>query len=320
MDKRVIIFGGSGFIGSHVADALTDAGYNVTIFDCKKSPYLQKKQNMIIGDVLDEKAVERAVKGCTIVYNFAGIADIGEATQKPLESVKTNILGNTVILEACRKNRIKRFVYASSIYVYSKTGSFYRSTKQACELLIENYNEVFGLPYTILRYTSLYGPRADERNFIHQILKQAITTGKIIREGDGEEIREYLHICDAARCSVDILSLKFKNQYVIISGNQQMKVKDLLMMVKEILDNKVDIKCVEPSYTYHYEVTPYTFAPKLAKRITSQTYLDLGQGILSLIQELSERISKFPKQDGLTIKESLPKPKEKAGGVKGIAR
>lgn len=303
-NEKVVVFGGSGFLGSHVADALTDAGYDVTIFDIKESPYLKKSQKMIIGDIFDQDKVEETVKNNSIVYNFAGIADIDEASKRPLDSVRYNILGNSIILEACRKTNAKRFIFASSLYVYSKAGSFYRSTKQACELLIENYNEVFGLNYTILRYGSLYGPRADERNFIHNILKQALTENKIVRDGDGEEIREYIHVLDAAKGSVEILSDEFINQYAIITGNQQMKVKDLLIMIKEMLDNKIEIEFIPTNSNYHYEITPYTFAPKIAKRIVSNSYLDLGQGILKIIQNFYKELNPLLNYDGVIVKKS----------------
>lgn len=302
---KAVIFGGSGFVGSHVADTLTSSGHEVIIYDLIPSPYLQKSQKIVVGDIMDEKLVMESIKGCDVVYNFAGIADIDEASKRPLDSVRVNILGNSVILEACRKAKVKRFVFASSIYVYSKAGSFYRSTKQACELLIENYNEVFGLSYTILRYGSLYGPRANERNFIYQIIKQAITEKKIIREGDGEEIREYIHVYDAAKGSVEALSDEFINQYVIITGNQQMKVKDLLLMIKEMLDNKIEIEYKPTVANYHYEITPYTFAPKLAKRIISKSYLDLGQGILKNIESVYKELYPPPTYDGFVLKKRI---------------
>ena len=300
---KVVVFGGSGFLGSHVCDKLSDAGYKVVIFDCKESSFKRPEQEMIVGDILDEKIVKKAVKDCKIVYNFSGIADVEKASKNPLESVKTNILGNSVIIEACRKTEIKRFVYASSLYVYSKAGSFYRSTKQSCESIIENYNEVYGLPYTILRYGSLYGPRADEGNFISKIIKQAITEGKIVREGDGEDIREYIHVYDAAKGSVEILSDDFINQYVIVTGNQQMKVRDLMYMIREMLDNKIEIEFTNPVENYHYEITPYTFAPKLAKRLVSNTYFDLGQGILKLMQSVYKDNNSFPVYDGIVVEE-----------------
>jgi len=286
---KAIVFGGSGFLGSHVADALTGAGYGTVIFDIKESPYRQKGQEMIVGDILDRKAVEKAVAGCDVVYNFAGMADIQEAYEKPIETVESNILGNTIILEACRLKQVKRFVFASTVYVYSEAGSFYRSSKHACELIIENYREVFGLPYTILRYSSLYGPRASKGNWIYKILKQAITEGKITRYGNGEEIREYIHVEDAARCSVKVLAPEFENQCVIITGQQPIKVKDLMIMIREMLKNKVELEFLPTDSSLHYEITPYTFNPKIARRLISDSYLDLGQGLLQCLEELYKK-------------------------------
>jgi UDP-glucose 4-epimerase len=300
---KIIVFGGSGFLGSHVADSLTEAGHEVIIYDLIQSPFLLKSQEMIVGDIMDVDKVKNAVNGCDVVYNFAGLADIDEASRRPIDTIKANILGNTIVLEASIQADVKRFVFASSLYVYSKAGSFYRSSKQACELIIENYNEVYGLDYTILRFGSLYGPRADKRNFIHRIIEDALKNKKIIREGDGEEIREYIHVFDAAKGSVEILSNEFKNQYVIITGNQQIKIKDLLTMIKEMLDNKIAIEYIQPMSSHHYKITPYTFAPKMAKRLVEKNYIDLGQGILHYIQNMYKGIMPLPTRDGLIVKD-----------------
>lgn len=282
---KAVVFGGSGFLGSHVADALSDNGYEVTIFDIKSSAYLKKSQKMIVGDVLEQNKVEEVISGCSIVYNFAGIADIDEARKNPLGSVKYNILGNSVILEACRKFDIKRFIFASSLYVYSKAGSFYRATKQACELLIENYYEVFGLPYTILRYGSLYGPRSNDKNFIFRIIKQALNNGRITCFGTGDELREYIHVFDAARGSVEALSDEFKNQYVIITGNYQTKIKDVVSAVKKMLDDNIEVEFLSSKENFHYDRTPYSFVPPIGRKLVSKTYLDLNQGILEAVRQ-----------------------------------
>ncbi len=307
MTKKAIVFGGSGFLGSHVADALTRAGYDVAIYDIKPSNHLKAPQKMIVGDIMDEKLVTRSVKDRDFVYNFAGIADIEEAGKRPLDCVKFNILGNSIILEASRRARIKRFVFASSLYVYSKAGSFYRSTKQACELLIENYYEMYALPYTILRYGSLYGPRSDENNFIYQILRQALTEGKIERCGDGEELREYIHVLDAARGSIEILADDFANQHVILTGSQQMRVKDLMFMIKEMLDNKIALKFLAPKEDSHYEITPYSFAPRTGKRLAARTYLDLSQGILESMYDMYEKINPLQISGGIAVKAGTKK-------------
>ena len=132
-NKNVLVTGGAGFLGSHVADYLSDAGYSVTIYDRIESPYLKEDQKMIIGDLLDEKKLSEVSKNCFAVYHFAGIAGIEDSNNDPLSAVKSNILGTVILLNACVKNKVSRFLFASSIYVYSDHGGIYRSTKQACD-------------------------------------------------------------------------------------------------------------------------------------------------------------------------------------------
>jgi UDP-glucose 4-epimerase len=290
---RAVVFGGAGFLGSFVADALSAAGHEAVIYDKTPSPYRQPNQKEILGDILDEASVRGAIAGADVVYNFAGIADIAAASVNPIETVRTNTLGNTVILEASRQEGVRRFVFASTLYVYSQSGAFYRSSKQACELIIEDYQKAFGLPYTILRYGSLYGPRTNETNWIYSILKQCIRESKIVRYGDGEEIREYIHVWDAAQSSVDILSPEFENANVIITGQQTLRIKDLLRMISEMLGNRIQLEyrsALENAPAavpdLHYQITPYHFSPKVARKLVRNTYVDLGQGLLDLINQI----------------------------------
>ena len=112
-------------------------------------------QEMIIGDIMELGQVTEAAKGVDIVYNFAAIADIDEAHDKPLATATINVLGNMHALEAGSLAEARRFVFASTIYVYSESGSFYRASKQAAERFIETYHERYGLDYSILRYGSV---------------------------------------------------------------------------------------------------------------------------------------------------------------------
>jgi UDP-glucose 4-epimerase len=245
---------------------------------------------MILGDINDRVKVRKALEGADIVYNFAAISDIEEASEKPIDTIRVNVLGNAYILDAAKEYKIKRFVFASSIYVYGKSGSFYRASKYASELLIECFHERYGLDYTILRYGSLYGKFADERNWIYRILKEALLTGKITRYGDGEEIREYIHVEDAARCSVDVLSEEYKNQCVVITGHHPIKIKDLLVMIKEMLNNKIEIEYLPQKTQFHYEITPYSFTPKMGRKLTPNYYVDLGQGIMDCLNHIYQKI------------------------------
>ncbi|MDD5355790.1 MAG: NAD(P)-dependent oxidoreductase, partial [Candidatus Omnitrophica bacterium] len=278
--------------GSHVADYLTENNHKVLVFDKRPSPYLKPSQEMIIGDILDREAVKEITKGVDIVYHFAGIVDINQAKDEPYQAIYTNIIGTTNILEACRLNNVKRFIFASSVYVYSEAGSFYRASKQACEIIIENYHKQYNIDFTILRYGSLYGPRADESNWINTILKQALSEKKITRIGDGNEIREYIHVYDAARLSVKVSSEEYKNQYVMITGHQSIRIKDLLVMIKEMLNNEIELEFTKEDYDEHYEITPYNFRPKLAKRLFDSSYVDLGQGLLEQLHTLFDKKTK----------------------------
>lgn len=289
--KKAVVFGGSGFLGSHVADTLTSDGMEVTVFDAHPSSFLDKeRQKMVIGSILDLEAVRNAVQSASYVYNFAGIADIKEAGDNPLKTIETNIVGNTNILEACRTTHVKRFVFASSVYVYSDMASFYRASKQACELIIESYQEKFGLDYSILRYGSLYGPRANRFNFIRQIIEQALTQGKITRKGDGREIRDYINVKDAARSSVEILRDEYRNQHVMITGTQTIMIRDLLNMIREMFNDKVMIEYFPERIEEHYNITPYSFRPRVARKLVLTNYHDLGQGILDCIYDINSRI------------------------------
>jgi UDP-glucose 4-epimerase len=183
---------------------------------------------------------------------------------------------------------VKRYVFASSVYVYSNSGGFYRCSKQACELYIENYNEVFSLEYTILRYGSLYGPRADERNAIYRFVKEALEKQKISYLGSPNALREYIHVEDAARSSVDILHPKFANEHIILTGHQPMRVGDLLSMISEILQKPLDLNYQQNPNKDHYEITPYSFNPKIGKKLVSSAHVDLGQGILKVIEDLHQ--------------------------------
>lgn len=290
MKGKVLVFGGSGFLGSHVADSLSDEGYSVEIFDLKMSKYLKSNQKMIIGDILNLDQVKKAVKGAKYVYHFAAIADIKEAQENPIEAVKVNVLSTTYILDACREYEVERFIYGSTIYVYSEHGSFYRSTKQASELIIENYQKIYNLNYTVLRYGSLYGPRANHFNFINRIIIQAIKEKKIVREGNGQELREYIHIKDAARASIEILSKNYKNTNIMITGTKSMRIHDVLEMIAEIFSDKINIEYTNDILDAHYNVTPYTFKPKVAKKYQLNYYHDLGQGVLDQIYDNYEML------------------------------
>ena len=292
MDK-VVVIGGSGFMGSHTADELSNRGFEVTIFDKSNSLWLKENQNMIEGDMLDIEQVSKAIKGAKFVYHFGGVADIGDAKKIPLETINHNVIGAAVVMEAAAKEGVKRIIYASTMYVYSPYGSFYRASKQAAETIIEAYTEKYSIEHTLLRYGSLYGPRAQEWNGLKKYVNQVIRNKKLNYSGTGSERREYIHVKDAARLSVDILDDRHKNQAITVTGNQVLNSNELIDMIFEIagVEKKVIINNKAKSND-HYMMTPYRYTPKAAKKLVPDEFIDLGQGIFEIVEDIYGEIDK----------------------------
>ena len=284
--NKACVFGGSGFLGSHVADCLVEDGYSVKVFDRQPSAWLKDGQEMVVGNLLSLDDVNEAVAGADVVYNFAALSDLNEGLNKPLETIRINILGNAHVMEACRNHNVSRFIYASTVYVNSRDGGFYRCSKQAAEHYVEEYQRVFGLDFTILRYGSLYGPRADKANGLYRIVKNAVESGSVCYEGSSEALREYIHVTDAARASVVALGEEFCNQSVVLTGQEPMRVDDLLKMLAEILGYENGVEFLETNNIGHYVRTPYAYQPKLGRKYISPMHVDLGQGLIQLIHQI----------------------------------
>jgi UDP-glucose 4-epimerase len=290
---KIVVTGAAGFLGSHIADALTDAGHQVVLLDLVQSPFLKQNQEIITGDIRDFDFINNALEGVEAVYHLAALADLNKAKTKPLETVDINIRGTVNILEACLQNNVKRILFGSSVYVYSQHGGFYRCSKQACENYIEEYHNRYGLDYTVLRYGSLYGTRTDESNGVYRLLKQFMTEDSVHYHGGKEDKREYIHVEDAARLSVQALEDNYKNKHLTLTGNDRLSIYDLFKMFQEILDKdvKVEFAAKEGQSSGHYSMTPYTFVPKLGKKIVANEYVDMGQGLIQVIEMIHNEMN-----------------------------
>jgi len=285
--NKVLVIGGSGFMGSHTADVLSDNGKIVSILDKVSSHWLRSNQNMIVGDAMDSDILESSMQDIDCVYYFAGIADIGEAKSNPYSTIEINIMGLTKALEAAVKNNVKQFVYASTMYVYSSHGSFYRASKQAAEIIIEAYQENYGIDFVFLRYGSLYGPRSQDWNGIKNFARQIVKDGFLEYPGDGSEIREYIHVIDAAKLSVKALNEEYKNRAITITGQQAMSVANMFALIFEIEGKEVKVNYLdEHNSSSHYGNTPYRYTPKTSMKIIPTEFVDLGQGLLDIVEEI----------------------------------
>lgn len=288
MSKEIVaVLGGSGFIGRHVVEKLDEIGFSIKILDKKVDDLQKEKYSIFESDILDKDALNECVKDSKFVFNFAGIADIKEASNNPLRTIEKNIMGSTLAIEAALNAKVKKYLYASTMYVYSDRGGFYRTTKQASEDIICSYNEKFGIEYVMLRYGTIYGPGAQKWNSMRKYIQQILETGKVDYIGNGEEIREYIHVDDAAQLSIDALDENYTNCRLNITGSQVLKSVDMLHMIGEIVGKKVEINFIKNDpYHNHYISTPYRYSSKRAKKVMPKDYIDIGHGIMEIIQDL----------------------------------
>lgn len=289
--KKVLVFGGFGFLGYYLVNELLNRGYEVTVADIHENEKLESEIAYIKCDITSKENVKNVFenKQFDFVYNLAGFANLDTAIKCPIETIQLNVIGNMHILEECVKNNVSRFVYASSAYAMSNKGSFYGISKLASEKIVEEYLKKYSLPFTILRYGSVYSERSYDNNYIYNLVKSAVLEGEINHNGDGNELREYIHASDASKLSVDVIeSEDFKNLHVILTGNERMKRSDLFNMIKEILNDKVDINYKNDGYHNHYNFTPYSFEPSVSRKLSANPHIDMGQGLLECIRSVHE--------------------------------
>lgn len=287
---NVLVTGGCGFLGSHLVDALVARGHRVTVLDRApaRGAWSPAAARLVVGSLDDAAVLAEAVTGQDAVYHLAGFADLNAAKSQPLATVHANIVGTMNLIEAMRAHGVSRLLFASTVYVYSREGGFYRASKQACESYIEEYERRFGLRYTILRYGSLYGPRADAANGLYRLLRQAIETSEVSYTGAPDDLREYIHVEDAAQLSVDALAPQYEGKHLLLTGHSATRAAELFTMFQEILGHpvRVDYRQAEGPGSGHYAVTPYAYTPKPGRKLVTPHYVDMGQGLLRMVEEL----------------------------------
>ena len=269
--NKVLVTGGCGFLGSHVVHQLINNDFHVVIVDKNIDINSKSSKTTYLSLDLSKEAIpNEIINSCTKIIHLAGFSDLNASINAPLDTVFNNVVVTTKLLEQSVRAKIDHFIFASTVYVYSQGGGFYKASKQACEVYIDEFHKRYGLNYSILRYGSLYGLNSGEDNGMYNILNEALTSSKITHYGRPEERREYINVVDAANLTVKMLDENYKNDNYILTGNQSITKADLYSMISEILDKSIDVKYKKPVPTKdssHYTITPYTYLPKPGKKL-----------------------------------------------------
>src|SRR3954451_2010891 len=250
MSLRVLVTGGSGFIGSHVVDALLERGHVPVNFDRVESPHhAWGTAEHVRGDCTDVAALERAMARCDAVIHLAAMADVNDVQADPTGADEMNARATAAVLEAARRAEIGRVVYGSTIWVYSdcpesdvdeKTrlahpGHLYTATKLAGEMYCRSYAELYGVDYTILRFGIPYGPRARDATVVAVFVGKALAGDALTVAGSGAQSRQFVYVRDLADGVVRALAPQARNRIYNLAGRRAVSVLEIARTVKEVV-------------------------------------------------------------------------------------
>jgi UDP-glucose 4-epimerase len=213
---RLLITGGAGFIGSHMAENFAKKGWEVVVLDnflTGKRENIPDKIEIIEGDIRDKSTVANAIKGCDAVIHLAALASVPASFKNPEETYEVNFLGTNNILEAAHQNNVKKVTFASSSAVYGDTQIFpiteenpdnplspYGVSKLLGEKICRFYNTAYGLPVVIFRFFNVYGPRQNPFSEYSAVIPKFLSIikdgGTPVIFGDGEQTRDFIYISD----------------------------------------------------------------------------------------------------------------------------
>ncbi len=224
---KVLVTGGAGFIGSHIAEYFAEAGHTVKILDNLATGFLRNVPHyenieFIQGDICDSSTVEKVVSEMDYVFHEAALVSVPLSCEIPAEAFQINTLGTLEVLQACVKAGVEKFITASSAAVYGNNpilpkredmypepASPYAISKLDGEYLARMFYESHGLRTTCLRYFNVYGPRQDPKSpyaaVVPIFLERAKAGKDLVIYGDGLQSRDFVHIKDVVRANAESL-------------------------------------------------------------------------------------------------------------------
>jgi len=257
---KILITGGAGFIGSHLADKLIQKGHIVLIVDNLSTGFKQNlnpRARFIKTDILDIKKIEKIFKkeSPEIVYHLAAQIDVRKSVEDPIYDFKTNILGSSNLIQASLKHKVKKFIFSSSGgAVYGDANFFptpeshkewptspYGISKLSVDKILNYYNKTINFNYTSLRYGNVYGPRQNphsEAGVVSTFLSKMFRGEQPMINGNGKQTRDYVYVEDVV--NANILALKnFKKTGIYNVGtSQETNVNEIFSKINKNFGNK----------------------------------------------------------------------------------
>ena len=262
--KKVLVTGGAGFIGSHLVDALVAADCDVTVLDNLSTGHisnLKQIENRIAfykADIRDQKILVKASKDCDIIFHQAAVVSVPQTVDNPGDSAMVNDMGTLFVLEAARKNRIKRVILASSCAVYGdepelpkhedmrlKPQSPYAVQKFSGECYARLYFDLYDVETVSLRYFNVYGPRQDPSSpysgVISIFMTKASTKKAPVIFGDGNQFRDFIFVKDVVKANLlGANGNKAQGKIFNIGTGKNVRVNELWQMICHLTGNTIE--------------------------------------------------------------------------------
>ena len=256
--RRVLVTGGSGFIGRHVVPALTGAGASVRVVDLV--PHADERVDLVQGDIADREVLERAFAGgFDAVVHLAAVTSVLKSIEQPELTYRTNVLGTHNLLEAARAAGVSALAFASTNAV---TGPMedprisersrmrpmtpYGATKAAGEMLMSAYTAVYGMRCVPVRLTNVYGLGMQAKDSIVARLMRAVRDGAEFNVyGDGTQVRDYVNAADVAQAFRLALTREDWAGPVVIGSGVSLSVLEVVQEVREVTGASLEVGHVE---------------------------------------------------------------------------
>lgn len=262
---KILITGGAGFIGSHLAEQLLGGGHSVRVLDNLSTGKLENLPTshsieFLRGDIRDRETVKNAVAGIDGIVHLAAVASVQASVDDPLGTHGSNFDGTLNLLEAARESGVRRFLYASSAAIYGDNEELpisedarprpltpYAADKLAGEHYLSFYHSKFGLDTTSFRFFNIFGPRQDPSSPYSGVI--SIFTDRLRRGepvtifGDGQQTRDFVYVGDLARLLVKALGLRtLAGQVMNVGRGQQSSLLDLIAALEKLSGKRLECR------------------------------------------------------------------------------